>query len=92
MLWDHLVEKERKTIHTELEKPLCLLLNILKFLYSWYIFEYNKKIKKPYQRAKNESKGYNFLLAIDGSKTSLNMLKYAKDLARNTNDRVQFFV
>merc|ERR1711988_2084707 len=45
-------------------------------------------IKKPYQRAKNETKGFNFLIAYDNSKASLKMVKVAKDLARNTNDRV----
>jgi len=45
-------------------------------------------IKKPYQRAKNETKGFNFLISYDGSKASLKMIKVARDLARNSNDRV----
>merc|ERR1711937_573106 len=45
-------------------------------------------IKKPYQRLKNETKGYNFLIAFDGSKSSMHMIAFAKDLARNSNDRI----
>jgi len=45
-------------------------------------------IKKPYQRAKNETKGFNFLIAVDGSKTSFSLAKVAKDMARNSNDKI----
>lgn len=45
-------------------------------------------VKKPYVRAKNETKGFNFLLAFDGSTCAKNLVKYAKDLARNVHDRV----
>lgn len=45
-------------------------------------------IKKPYQRAKNETNGFNFLMAIDGSKASFNLPKIAKDMARNSNDKI----
>lgn len=45
-------------------------------------------IKKPYQREKNDTKGFNFQISYDGSKAAMKMIKVAKDLARHSNDRV----
>ena len=45
-------------------------------------------VKDYYQREKNKSKGFNFACCIDGSKKSMETLKYAKDLARNPRDKV----
>ena len=46
-------------------------------------------VKKKFERAKNKTKGYNFVCCLDGSDHSLKTLKAAKDLARNLNDKVR---
>lgn len=46
-------------------------------------------IKKKFERAKNKTKGFNFICCIDGSEHSLKTLNTAKDLARNPNDKVR---
>ena len=46
-------------------------------------------IKEHFPREKNKTRGFNFACCIDGSKLSLETLTTAKDLARNSNDKVR---
>ena len=48
----------------------------------------NFQIKKEFERSKNDTKGYNFVCCLDGSKKAASCLKYAEDLACRENDKV----
>lgn len=46
-------------------------------------------IKEHFPREKNKTRGFNFACCIDGSRLSLETLSIAKDMARNSNDKVR---